>query len=149
MACRSGLCYAHFRKVFLRLENWAQHILKLPVDWTGFYLANASVIILGIICASIGWSNPLFALAYPSLMLVNTVCFHILPTLLTRKFSPSLITAVLIFLPVCFIAYNEAITNNVSMQTILISVGEGILIMAYPVVLLKTKDLTFFSQKPS
>ncbi len=132
---------------FYDWKNWAQNTLQLPVDWTGFYVVNVIVLFLGIACASVGWSHPLLALAYPGLMLINTVFFHILPVIIKKKFSPGVITACLLFIPVCFIAFKEAIDTGVSLSIIWAAIGEGAIIMAYPILLLKTKDLPFFNQK--
>lgn len=132
---------------FYNWKDWAQQVLGLPVDWTGFYITNVAVLFLGVVCASIGWSNPVIALAYPGLMLINTIFFHIMPVIVKRKFSPGVITACLLFLPTCFILFQEASYRGVSTATILAAIGIGALIMAFPVVLLKTKDLPFFNQK--
>lgn len=132
---------------FYDWRSWAQRTLKIPVDWTGFYLTNSAVLFLGIACAGIGWSNPLLSLAYPGLMLINGVFFHILPVVLTKRFSPGLITACLLFLPVCFLAFRQALAMNVSVGIILQAIGVGALLMAYPILLLRTKDLPFFDQK--
>lgn len=132
---------------FYDWRNWAQRTLKLPVDWTGFYLTNTALLFLGVACASIGWDDPLLALAYPGLMLINGVFFHVLPTVVTKRFSPGLLTACGLFFPTCYFAFKEALTRQVEIGTIGAAIGLGTLIMAFPVVLLKTKDLPFFDQK--
>ena len=132
---------------FYDWQNWAQRTLKLSVDWTGFYVTNTGVLFLGIACASIGWRHPLLALAYPGLMLINALFFHIIPVIVTRQFSPGLITACLLFLPTCFWAFRQALAMQVSITTILLAIGVGVLLMGYPILLLRTKDLPFFDQK--
>lgn len=132
---------------FYDWQDWAQEVLHLQVNWTGFYVTNVVVLFLGVTSASIGWSNPIIALAYPGLMLINTIFFHIMPVIIKKKFSPGVITACLLFLPICFFTYKQAIDNGISISTILGSIFIGALIMAYPIVLLKTKDLPFFNQK--
>lgn len=131
---------------FYNWRDWARNILKLPVDWTGFYITNTVVLFLGITCASIGWSNPTLALSYPALMLINAIFFHIVPTVAKKKFSPGLITACLLFIPISIIAFKQAIMNDVAIQSIGFALAEGVLIMAYPIILLKTKGLPFFNQ---
>ncbi len=131
---------------FYDWKSWANNVLKLPVDWNGFYVTNIAVLFLGIACASVGWSHPAFALAFPALMIVNTIFFHLLPVVLKRKNSPGVFTAVLLFLPIAFKAYHQALVMKVSATDIINSVIAGVLIMAYPIVLLKTKDLPFFKQ---
>lgn len=131
---------------FYNWKDWAQHTLKLPVNWTDFYIVNISVVFLGIACASVGWNHPIFSLAYPGLMLINAIFFHILPVIIKKKFSPGVITACLLFLPLCYTAFKQALEMGVSVTTILAATGEGMLLMVYPVILLKTKDLPFFRQ---
>jgi hypothetical protein len=75
-------------------KTWANKVLKLPVDWPIFYVVNALVVVLGIIAAEIGWRLPALSLAFPALMLINAVFFHILPFVVKKKFSPGLISAV-------------------------------------------------------
>lgn len=59
-------------------RNWARSALKLPVEWTDFYVVNALVVILGIVAANLAaW--PAIALAFPALMLINATFFHVLP----------------------------------------------------------------------
>ena len=81
-------------------RDWARRVLKLPVEWHTFYIANAIVIVLGVCAAGIGWREPWFSLAFPALMLVNATFFHVLPFLWTRINSPGMFTAVLLFYPV-------------------------------------------------
>jgi hypothetical protein len=80
-------------------KNWANRVLKLPVDWSTFYVTNAIVIVLGVAAAEIGWQMPALSLAFPALMIINAVLFHIVPFIAKKKFSPGLITAVILFLP--------------------------------------------------
>jgi hypothetical protein len=132
---------------FYDWKNWANNTLHLPVEWSGFYVTNTAVLFLGIGCASAGWSLPWFALLFPGLMLINGFFFHVVPFVRTKKFSPGLITAILLFFPIGFYAYHLAVANGVSSQDIGLSFVGAALLMAFPIVLLKTKDLAFFRQK--
>jgi hypothetical protein len=126
-------------------KSWAQKILKLDVDWNTFYVANTVVLFLGIACASVGWSHPTFSLIFPSLMIVNAVGFHIIPYVRSkRKFSPGMFTAIFLFLPIGFGCFKMAINMGVHTKSLLIAAGCGILAMAFPIFLLKTKNLGFF-----
>ena len=126
-------------------KSWANQALGLPVDWTTFYLANAVVIVLGVSCAAVGWRLPAFSLLYPALMVINALFFHITPTVLQRRFSPGLITAVILFLPMSAWLYASAYRDGVlTVPVLLISTLAGALVMAYPVLLLKTKGLPAF-----
>jgi Protein of unknown function with HXXEE motif len=131
---------------FYDWKGWANNVLKLPVDWAGFYVTNSAVLFLGIACASVSWSLPWFALAFPALMLINAFFFHVMPFIITKKFSPGLITALILFFPVGIYTFRSAVELGVSTGEILTAFLAGILLMAFPIVLLKTKNLPFFRQ---
>ena len=95
-------------------KGWASAVLKLPVTWTHFALANGVVVVLGASCSSVGWSLPAFSLSLPALMLINATFFHVLPFLLTRgRFSPGLGTAVVLFYPIAIWSYEGAHSDGV------------------------------------
>src|ERR1700712_5011866 len=82
-------------------RNWARAVIKLPVEWSDFYVTNAIVISLGIAQAELAPTLPVAPLIFASLMLINAVFFHILPVVRMRgRFSPGLATAVVLFFPV-------------------------------------------------
>ena len=128
-------------------RGWVRRVLKLPAEWSEFYLVNAIVGLLGICCAMIGWRSPAIALIFPAFMLVNAILFHILPVLLTRVFSPGVITAVFLFLPVGWWCYSAAAQDGVlTGADIAISGVAGFVIMMTPIVIQKTKHLPVFRQ---
>lgn len=119
-------------------QSWAHKTLKLPVNWNNFYMTNALVIIFGFSAAFVGWRLPAFALMFPAVMLINGIFFHILPCLVTRRFSPGVFTAVVFFLPIGLWAYWGAFVDGVlNAKVLAVSILGGVLLMAYPVVLLK------------
>lgn len=126
-------------------KTWATTTLGQPVDWPAFYVTNAVVIILGICCAAVGWRLPEFSLIYPALMVINAIFFHLVPTATQKRFSPGLITAVLLFLPIAGWLYYGAYQDGVLTTRVLVSsISGGVLVMAYPVVMLKTKGKRVF-----
>ena len=128
-------------------KNWANRVLKLPVDWGQFYVTNAVVIAAGIGMASIGWHRPEITLLYPALMVINGLFFHVLPTICTAKFSPGLITAVVLFFPVAAWEFAGARSDGaLNVRTAVIAFIGGAILMAFPVVMLKVKDRPFFRQ---
>ena len=131
---------------FYDWKNWANHVLHLPVEWSGFYVTNTAVLFLGIGCASVGWSLPWFALSFPAVMLINAFFFHVLPFVRTKKFSPGLFTAIILFFPVGVYSFQLASENGVQPKEMGVAMLTGILLMAFPIVLLKTRNLPFFSQ---
>jgi hypothetical protein len=129
-------------------KTWANKVLKLPVNWPIFYVVNALVVVLGIVAAAVGWRLPALSLALPALMLINAVFFHILPFIVTRKFSPGTMTAVILFLPIgTWLFYGANQDGILTTTTALIAFALGAALMAYPVILLKLKDKPFFVQE--
>lgn len=128
-------------------KTWANKVLKLPVDWPIFYVVNALVVVLGIIASIIGWRLPALSLAFPALMLINAVFFHILPFIVKKKFSPGLISAVVLFLPLgIWLFYGADEDGVLSAMTAVGAFALGAGLMAYPIILLKLKDKPFFKQ---
>ena len=75
----------------LNWRDWARAVIRLPVEWSDFYVVNALVIVFGIVAANLAGHCPGLALAFPALMLINATFFHVLPTLWSRgRFSPGL-----------------------------------------------------------
>ena len=115
-------------------KTWAQKILKLDVDWNTFYITNVIMLFVGLACAEIGWSHPTFSLIFPALMVINALFFHILPYIRSkRKFSPGLITAIFLFLPIGLACFNDAINLGVLTKSIVIAALCGAFLMAYPI----------------
>ena len=130
----------------LNWRDWARSVLKLPVEWNSFYLVNALVVVLGVCMAEVGWREPWFSLGLPALMLINATFFHVLPTVVTRVYSPGLTTAVVLFYPVAIWAYYGAWLDGIlSVHTGFLSVVFGALLMATPIVLLKNKSRKMFA----
>ena len=124
--------------------EWARKVLGINSQWSEFYMVNAIVMVLGVSCAMVGWKSPSFALILPAFMVVNAIFFHIVPVLVTRSFSPGLITGVLLLLPVTAWIYYGANDDGVlNTHTVLISSLAGLLLMLFPIVLQKTKDSQF------
>ena len=80
-----------------------------------------------------------------SLMVINALFFHILPYIRSkRKFSPGLITAIFLFLPIGLACFNDAINLGIFTKSIVIAALCGAFLVAYPIFLIKTKNLDFF-----
>ena len=125
-------------------QSWAQHVLKLPARWTDFYITNSVVVVLGIVAAMIVHQLPRVALGFAGLMLINAVFFHIVPFVATRgRFSPGLITAVILFLPLGTLTIRAAHLGIGAAFEIL---GVGAALMALPIVFLKLATMPYFNQ---
>jgi uncharacterized protein with HXXEE motif len=129
----------------LNWYDWARNVLKLPVSMTSFYIVNSLVIVLGVCCAAVGWQLPVFALSFPAVMAVNATVFHVVPVIRTRIFSPGVVTAVAMFYPVAAWSYYSAWEDGVlTVGTVIGSAVAGIVMMAYPIVLLKIRHFSCF-----
>jgi hypothetical protein len=125
-------------------RNWARNVLHLPVSWNDFYITNMLVIVLGVVAAEIVPVWPVVGLAYPALMLINAVFFHIAPFVFSKgRFSPGLITAVLLFLPLGIAALRTAALDGLAILT---AFAIGAAAMATPIVFLKLKAKPYFDQ---
>src|SRR5262245_29935868 len=125
----------------LNWRDWARSALRLPVEWSDFYVVNALVIVLGIVAANLAeW--PAIALAFPAAF------FHVLPFIrMGGRFSPGLFTAVVLFFPVGIACYwRAAADGTLSAAVLVVSPVLGALLMASPVVLLLIKDKPYFRQ---
>ena len=129
-------------------RNWARTVMGLPVEWPDFYVVNALVIVLGAVAAELAATVPLLALSFPALMLINASFFHVAPFLGTRgRFSPGLITAVVLFYPVALACYWRAgLDGHLDAATVIGSLAIGAALMASPVLLLKWKSRPYFRQ---
>ena len=132
----------------LNWRDWARAVLKLPVEWPTFYVTNSIVVVLGIVAGQLGGSHPLFGLSLAALMLINATFFHVLPVIrFYGRFSPGLITAVVLFYPCAIWAYiaafNEGLVDTASLVG---SFAIGAALMATPIIFLRIKDKPYFLQ---
>ncbi len=142
------LCYAAhmLEEYFYNWKDWVFKTLGLAVTWTEFYLVNTYVLFVGVACACIGWNCIWVSLVFPGFMLFNAIVFHIIPVIRYRKFSPGVITAILLFLPVAGYSYYYALQNGGTIKDIIVSFLIGSVLMLYPIILQVTKNKAFFRQ---
>ena len=132
----------------LNWRDWARKVLHLPVEWGSFYVVNALVVVVGGCCAAVGWRLPWFALGFPALMLINATFFHILPTVITRVYSPGTATALLLFYPVAgWVYYGAWLDGELTTASGILSGVLGAVLMATPIVLLKLKGRLSFDDQ--
>lgn len=130
-------------------RNWARAVIGLPVEWPDFYVVNAIVIVLGIAAANLAEASPAIALGFPALMLINATFFHVLPFVRTRgRFSPGLLTALVLFYPIGIVCYFQAAAEGtLDAFSLVVSFLIGAVLMAAPVVLLQIKSRPYFRQE--
>ncbi len=125
-------------------QSWARNVLHLPARWADFYVTNALVIVLGVVAAEIAPVFPAVALSFPALMLINGTFFHVAPFAWTRgRFSPGLISAVLLFFP---LAIGAIQTSDVKSKGFALAFGIGTALMATPIIFLKLRTKRYFDQ---
>src|SRR6266496_1438203 len=76
------------------VHDWktcATKVLPLPNSVTAFYIVNVALVVLGIYCVYTGWQLTGVSLIYLMSMLLNVVLFQMIPTIIRRRFSSSLI----------------------------------------------------------
>jgi len=121
----------------LNFKGWALAALHLDISWELFMVTNATLILVAIGGAMIGWRVPELSLISPALILVNGIFFHLGLTLVQRRFSPGTFTSVFLFVPAALAAYIGARADGVLTKRILIlSLIGGTLLMFFPLFLL-------------
>lgn len=122
-------------------QGWAAETLRRRIgaipSWSDFWATNALLVVFGVAAAAVGWRAPAFALAFPALVLVNAVFFHLLPSLRAGRPNPGVFTATLLYLPIGAWAYVAAGADGaLGGGTLLLSVALGALAMASAVAML-------------
>lgn len=132
----------------LNWRDWARAVIKLPVEWPDFYMANAIVVVLGVSAANIAAAAPTLALGFPALMAINALVFHVAQMARTHgRFSPGVVTAVALMLPVATGCYWAAAREGLlTAGSIIGSLLIGAVLMAMPIVLLHIKNRPYFRQ---
>ena len=132
----------------LNWRDWARSVIKLPVEWSDFYVTNAVVVVLGVAAAGCVSGFPAVALGFPALMIINAILFHIVPVIRTKgRFSPGLFTAVVLFLPLGWLTMRRALQAGVvDAAGIFLAFVIGALLMATPIILLRIASLPYFQQ---
>jgi uncharacterized protein with HXXEE motif len=132
-----------FEEYLLNWRDWARSISGVSVTSGFFFGMNALVIVLGMTCAELADRLPTLALSFPALMLINATFFHVGALLWTRaRFSPGLITALLLFYPMgiwCFKSGQDA--GLLTVARLLESFALGAMFMVTPIVLLRAREI--------
>ncbi|PZQ99366.1 MAG: HXXEE domain-containing protein [Cereibacter sphaeroides] len=146
--CLAAYAIHMLEEYVLDWRDWARAVIKLPVEWSDFYVTNSLVVVLGIVAANMSTALPGFALSFPALMIINALVFHILPVIRTRgRYSPGVFTAVVLFLPIAWLTFSAA--NRAGLLAIGTAIAAfviGALLMAMPIVLLHIKSRPYFRQ---
>jgi hypothetical protein len=129
-------------------RGWARSVIRLPVEWSDFYITNAVVGVLGIAQAELAPTFALAPLTFAALMLINATFFHVLPFLRTKgRFSPGMATAIVLFYPLGIAAFVQArAEGRLSLGIAIWAFVAGGALMAYPIVMLRLRGRPYFRQ---
>jgi hypothetical protein len=131
-----------FEEHELDFVGWARMTLGLRfMTWRSFYVANAAVALVSVACAGIGWRAPEVSLIVVAGALALDAFLHIIPTVLTRRFSPGLITAVALYLPVSAWTYWAAEQDGaLTARSLVLSSLGGVLLLGFAIGMERLRD---------
>lgn len=113
--------------------RWARSITGLRIPgWKDFVVVNTIMLVLGTAGTLLRWEQPVFSLANAALVIINAIFFHILPSAVTRSYSPGLITSVILYIPAGGWLYIEAFRQGTGYYTLLYSILLGAFYMSVP-----------------
>ncbi len=124
-------CALHAAEEYLTgWQAWARQTLGIVMPTSRFLVANATLVVVALLLARVGWRRPVLSLVIPSATLVNAVFFHILPTIVQSRQSPGVYTAALLYLPFSSWALVGAARDGVPRTAIAAALIAGSLMMA-------------------
>jgi hypothetical protein len=145
-------------------KTCAAKATHLRNSWVAFYVANIALLVLGIDCVYVGWQITDLRWVYLASILINIIFFHMIPTIIQRRFSSRLIHineenvrlfslslridelvlwrrvgTWMLFLPAATAIYSAALQDaKLIAPALIISLMSVIVIIAYPIWLLRT-----------
>ncbi len=128
--------------------DWARKTMNISLGWEQYVITEVAILILGLTAAMLSATpmGPSLIVAFATLLLINVIFFHLLPMLTNGgRFSPGVISGIFLFLP---LAWNVYKTQNLSQNDLVWAVVLGILLILWPMFLLKLKGVGYFSGAP-
>jgi hypothetical protein len=123
-------------------HGWARKTMNLSMEWDAYRTIEVVLLIVGAIAAMLAPALPVLALAFAAFLMINVTFFHLLPMIISGgKFSPGIMTGVVLFYPIGYYAYAG---TGLPQNTIIWSVVIGAAIIAWPVLLLKLREQPYF-----
>jgi hypothetical protein len=129
--------------------DWARKTMNISMTWEQYMITEVGILILGITAAMLAGSpiGPTLVVAFATLLLINVVFFHILPMLAKGfKFSPGVITGVLLFLPLGWQVFK---TQTLPQNDLFWAVIIGALVMGWLWLLTYLKGQRYFTGAPA
>ena len=129
--------------------DWARKTMNLSMTWEQYLISEVAILILGITAASLAATpiGPILVVAFATLLFINVVVFHIIPMLTNSgRFSPGVLTGIVLFLPLCWLVYNaQKLTPNE--QILAVAIGAAVLGWLWLLTVLKGQR--YFSGAPA
>lgn len=129
--------------------DWARKTMNISLGWEQYVITEVAILILGLTAAMLSGTpmGPTLIVAFATLLLVNVIFFHVLPMLANGgKFSPGVISGVVLFLPLAWQVYK---TQTLAQNDLIWAVVLGILLIGWPMLLLKLRGVPYFSGAPA
>jgi hypothetical protein len=128
--------------------DWARKTMNISLGWEQYVITEVAILILGLTAAMLAGTpiGPTLIVAFTTLLLVNVIFFHVLPMLANGgRFSPGVISGVFLFLP---LAWHVFKTQNLSQNDLIWACVLGVLLILWPMLLLKLRGMPYFSGAP-
>jgi len=128
--------------------DWARKTMNISLGWEQYVITEVAILILGLTAAMLSGTpmGPTLVVAFATLLLINVIFFHVLPMLANGgRFSPGVISGIFLFLPLAWHVYK---TQTLSQNDLIWAVVLGILLILWPMLLLKLRNVAWFSGAP-
>lgn len=126
-------------------QSSARKQMNLSMEWDHYVTVEVVLLILGSVAAMLAVSQPIFAVAFAVFLVINVTFFHLLSMVVSGgKFSPGIITGVLLFYLLAWKQYQ--LSSTMPQETLIWAVVIGAAIILWPVLLLKLKQRPYFRQ---
>jgi hypothetical protein len=125
--------------------DWARKTMNISMTWEQYVITEVAILILGLTAAMLAGQpiGPMLTVAFATLLFINAIFFHIIPMLTNGgKFSPGVLTGVVLFLPLCWQVYK---TQTLSQNDLFWSVAIGAAVMVWLWLLTYLKGQRYFS----
>lgn len=129
--------------------DWARRTMNISLGWEQYVITEVAILILGVTAAMLSGTSmgPTLLVAFTTLLLINVIFFHVLPMLANGgRFSPGAISGIFLFLP---LAWNVFKAQTLSQNDLVWAVVLGILLILWPMFLLKLRGVAYFSGAPA
>ena len=128
--------------------DWARKTMNISLGWEQYVITEVAILILGLTAAMLSGTpvGPTLVVAFTTLLFINVIFFHLLPMLANGgRFSPGVISGIFLFLPLAWHVYK---TQTLSQNDLIWAVVLGILLIVWPMLLLKLRNVAWFSGAP-